>query len=169
MSGFKRILFWFLSQWKWMEFLSGRGYNISVPSSTACELLNRWRRWHEHPAEIWRGGGTDGGVWASYQSWFSDEELGQGLVNLTSLRLFCLQSWIFLFLPRFSVGGLRILGLDLANIPIRVREDIRGVVWKVSWNVTCLSDFVVLRSQHVHFVEWIVLHDIKVELMSRKS
>lgn len=81
-----------------MEFLNRRGYNISVPSSAVCELLNRWRRRRGvHPARIRRGGDTDGAVRVSGQSWLSCEERGQGLLSLTSLRISRLHSWIFLF------------------------------------------------------------------------
>lgn len=122
-----------------MEFLNRRGYNISVPSSAVCELLNRWRRRRGvHPARIRRGGDTDGAVRVSGQSWLSCEERGQGLLSLTSLRISRLHSWIFLFffLPRFPAGGRRSLGLDLAYTSNRVREDVCGLVrGKVSWNV----------------------------------
>lgn len=123
MSGSKRSQFWVSANGgKWNSWMGGA-------TTSPCQVLpfvssgNRCRRWRGgYPAHIRRGVGTDGGVRTSCQSWLSEGERGEGLAVLTSLRISYLQSWIllfflifFFFLPCFSTGGRRSLGLDLAT------------------------------------------------------
>lgn len=129
-------MFRFLSQWEWMEFLSGRGYDVSVPSSAVCELINRWRRWRGvHPSQIWRGGGTDGDsrpatrvgclkrnrdkAWSVWPHW---EFLAY------SCGFFSFFTPVFIWRPQEPQAR-------FVYTPIRVQEHIRGIVWKVLGNV----------------------------------
>lgn len=132
--------------WKTRRFgfpANGSEWNSSVGGATTspCQVVpfvssgNRWRRWRGgHPAQIWRGVGTNGGVQTSFQSWLSNDEPGEGLAVPTSLRNSHRHCWILVFFTLVLYWRPSKPRARFGDAPGRVQEDVCGIVWKVSCN-----------------------------------